>query len=64
MTVAKFLDEFPEIYSTWQARYKEILVIGDFNIDALISDSWESRTYGDFIDAFRLVQVVREPTQE
>ena len=64
VTFAKLLGEFPEIYSTWKAQYKEILVIGDFNIDTLNSDSWESRPYGDFIDAFRLVQVVREPTHE
>ena len=64
VTVSKFLDEFPEIYSIWQAHYKEILVIGDFNIDTLNSDSWKSRAYCDFIDAFRLVQVVREPTHE
>ena len=43
VTVSKFLDEFPEISSIWQAHYKEILVIGDFNINTLNSDSWESR---------------------
>ena len=64
VTVSKFLDDFPEIYSTWQAHYKEILVMGDFNIDTLNRDSWESRAYVDFIEAFRLVQVVREPTHE
>ena len=35
VTVSKFLDEFPEIYSIWQAHYKEILVMGDFNINTL-----------------------------
>ena len=64
VTVSKFLDEFPEFYSIWQAQYKEILLIGDFNIDILNSDSWESRAYGDFIDTFGLVQVVKEPTHE
>ena len=64
VTVSKFLDEFPEFYSTCQAHYKEMLLIGDFNIDMLNSDSWESRAYGDFIDTFGLVQVVKEPTHE
>ena len=39
-------------------------MIGDFNIDTLNSDSWESRAYGDFIDTFGLVQVAKEPTHE
>ena len=30
----------------------------------LDSDSWESRGYGDFIDTFGLVQVVKDPTHE
>ena len=47
-----------------QAHYKEICLIGDFNIDILNSDSWDSRAYGDFIDTFGLVQVVKEPTHE
>ena len=40
VTVSKFLDGFLELYSIWQAHYKEILLIGDFNIDILNSDSW------------------------
>ena len=39
VTVSKFLDEFPEYYSAWQVHYKELLLIGDFNIDVLDSDS-------------------------
>ena len=64
VTVSNFLDEFPELYSIWQAHYKEIILIGDSNIDILNSDSWESRAYGDFKDTFGLVQVVKEPTHE
>ena len=64
VTVFKFLDEFPECYSIWQVHYKEILLTGDFNIDILNSDSWESRAYGDFVDTFGLVQLVKEPTHE
>ena len=30
----------------------------------LDSDSWESRAYGDFIDTFGLVQVLKEPTHK
>ena len=58
MTVSEFLDEFPESYSSWQAHYEEMLLIGNNNIDMLDSDSWENRAYGDFIDTFGLVQVV------
>ena len=64
VTASKFLDEFLEFYSTWQACDKEILLTGDFNIDMLNSDSWESRAYGDFIDTFGLVQVAKESTHE
>ena len=39
-------------------------MIGDFNIDMLDNDSWESREYGDFIDTFGLVHVVKEPMHE
>ena len=64
VTVSMFLDEFPESYSTWQVHYKEIFLIGDFSIDMLDSDSWESRAYGDFIDKIGLVQAVKEPMHE
>ena len=64
VTVSKFLDECPESYSTWQAHYKEILLIGYININMLDSDSWESTAYGDYIDTFGLVQVVKKPMHE
>ena len=64
VTVSKFLDVFLKSYSTCQACYKEIFLIGDVNIDMLDSDNWESRAYGNFIETFGLIQVVKEPMHE
>lgn len=63
VTVSVFLEEFPELLGNLPAKLRDIMIMGDFNID-YHSNKYESRTYKDILETYGLQQHIPCATHE
>ena len=64
VTLAIFIDQFPEFIGDIVDSYKKFIISGDVNIYCGMDDNYEKQCLDNILDSFDLKQMVDVPTHE